>query len=281
MLSNTRLILDIIAGHAPRIIRNNPSPRWRYQMACPFPEHNDSTTDGGSFYVDATQQLYRCFGCDAGGNAFQLEQSLGGFRESPPVSLRPQKVTNDTLPQSKKRPPLQGVTIAQLAQAKSLDSDFLKSLGWTDAIYGNTRVIRIPYFDENGKDPLIRYRVGLGQGDRFRWQRFAQGHRLRPYGLWQLQWIHSQGYCFLVEGETDYAALSHRGVAVLGIPGAGNYRPEWTPLLRELQICAWQEPGEAGAKFIQRLRYEFASIEVIAAPEFAKDPCALLGAPWQ
>jgi hypothetical protein len=276
----TRPILDIIADCAPRPIKRNPSPRWRYQMVCPFPDHDDGVTDGGSFYVDQSQELYRCFGCDARGNAYQLQRLLEGQADRPSVAARPKKgrAGSNRLPRS--APPFQGVSIEQLARAKSLDADYLKFLGWADTTYGITPAIQIPYFDQKGNDPLIRYRVGLDQGERFRWRRFSKGQCLRPYGLWNLPWIQDQGYCFLVEGETDYAALSYRRVAVLGIPGANNYRSEWTPWLEGLHLCAWQEPGKGGDKFIQRMRSEFDSLEVIDAPDHAKDPCALLGGSW-
>jgi hypothetical protein len=279
--SQPRPILNIIAEFAPRAIKRNPSPRWQFQMECPFPYHGDGPTDGGSFYVDETQQLYRCFGCDAGGNAFQIQQQLTSLGNRPQAADRTRKMAGTTRRQDKKLRKLQGVTIPQLARAKSLDADHLKILGWQDTHYSGTPAIMIPYFDLNGSDPLVGYRVALVQGNRFKWQRFAPGQHLRPYGLWLLPWIRQQGYCFLVEGETDYAALSQRGVAELGIPGAGNYRSECTPWLRDLDLCAWQEPGESGEKFVQRLRSEFDSLDVIDAPDFAKDPCSLLGMSWQ
>ena len=67
---------------------------------------------------------------------------------------------------------------------------------------------------------------------------------------------------------------------MLGIPGANNNQSEWTKLLGGLNICAWQEPDEAGEKFIQRLQTEFDILEVINAPDFAQGPCALLGVSW-
>lgn len=123
-------------------------------MACPFPDRDDGTADGGSFNVNETQQLYKCFGCDARGNSFQLQKRLGGQGDSPLVAPLLKKGDGNTRYLSRKLPQLQGVTVAQLAQAKSL--------GWTDTNYGITPAIRIPYFDENGKDPLVRYRGGQG-----------------------------------------------------------------------------------------------------------------------
>ena len=270
-------ILEIIAAYALRPFIRNSNPRWRYQMQCPLPGHSDSASDGGSFYVDETQQLFRCFGCDAKGNAFQLQQLLEGQEHLVQFAVRAKEQPRNLRSKLEKAEPLQGVTIDQLAHAKSLDGDYLRGLGWRDTFYLNVPAIKIPYYDQDGTSPLIRYRVGLDTGDRFRWEKFSPGQRLRPYGLWNIKWIRQQGYCFLVEGETDYAAISQRGVAVLGIPGASSYRSQWTPWLAGLCLCAWQEPGEGGQKFVQKLLNEFQSLEVIEAPDFAKDPCALLG----
>ncbi len=43
---------------------------------CPFPDHNEKTP---SFSVNPDRQLYYCFGCKRGGNAFQYLQSYNGY----------------------------------------------------------------------------------------------------------------------------------------------------------------------------------------------------------
>ncbi len=43
---------------------------------CPFPDHNEKTA---SFSVNPDRQLYYCFGCKRGGNAFQYLQSYNGY----------------------------------------------------------------------------------------------------------------------------------------------------------------------------------------------------------
>ena len=43
---------------------------------CPFPDHNEKTA---SFSVNPDRQLYYCFGCKRGGNAFQYLQTYNGY----------------------------------------------------------------------------------------------------------------------------------------------------------------------------------------------------------
>ena len=97
------------------------------------------------------------------------------------------------------------VPLAQLAEAKGLDPDYLyEELAWREHRYYGVPAIVIPYPDENNQDPQVRYRVGLDEGDRFRWER---GAKPRLYGLWNLEQIKARNFVILVEGETDFATL--------------------------------------------------------------------------
>ena len=160
-----------------------------------------------------------------------------------------------------------------------MDAHFLRSIGWSDASYppygrSTTSAISIPYLDENGRDPQIRYRVGLdSDGDRFRWKK---GSKTRPLGLNHLGYLREQGYVIFVEGETDYAALTLNGYPVQGIPGAGNWRPEWKRYYQDIPTqYIWKEPGQGGEAFVAKLVESFPELRVIDAPPGAKDPTEL------
>ena len=217
-----------------------------------------------------------CFGCGEQGNGYQLYYLLSGDGEGIPTHVR--KRTGNGLspsPAPARKPlrqPLQGVTLAQIAEAKALDPDFLfEDLAWRDTDYMGRPAISIPYPDENNADTQVRYRVGLDQGDRFRWQK---GATPRLYGLWNLPAIKQRNTVIIVEGETDYATLDYHGFPVLGIPGAQNYKSEWNQLLRDIDnIYAWQEPDEAGAKMIKVLHEQFPQLRVLVPPPGIKDPC--------
>jgi hypothetical protein len=172
------------------------------------------------------------------------------------------------------RQPLQGVTIAQLAEEKQLDPDFLfDDLSWRDTTYFGKPAISIPYSDENNGDLQVRYRVGLNEGDKFRWEK---GATPCLYGLWNLPAIKERNSVILVEGETDYATLDYHGFPVLGVPGAQNFKSEWNHFLADIEnIYAWQEPDEAGAKMIERLQEQFPRLKVLVPPPGIKDPCEM------
>jgi hypothetical protein len=168
-----------------------------------------------------------------------------------------------------------GCTIAELAYAKGLSPATLRFLGWSDGRYkvGGAWVyaIEIPYLDEKGADPRVRYRVAL-TGDRFRWR---SGSRSRPYGLWLLDRARKVGYVLVVEGETDAATLVHHGFPVVGIPGAATFKDEWAGYLKGLTVYVWQEPGRAGAEMVARIAALCPDVRVIPAPDAHKDPCAM------
>ena len=268
-------VLDVISQLAPREHRRTANPRSRYMMSCPLPDHDDSQhrDRGGSFSVNEDETLWLCFGCGAKGNAKQLHDLLSGEMRGPYVRPPRQQPAQTPAPARKNvRKRLQGTTIAQLAEAKHLNPDYLyEELGWRDVKYFGTSAISIPYASETNSDVQVRFRVGLDDGDRFRWDR---GANPRMYGLWNLDVIKEQNSVILVEGETDYATLDYHGFPVLGIPGAQNYKSEWNHHLAGIEnIYAWQEPDEAGAKMVARLREQFPRLKVLIAPPGIKDPC--------
>ena len=160
-------------------------------MQCPLPTHDDRLRqdNSGSFSVNAEESLFLCFGCGAKGNAHQLHQILSGSldfmlenasqgeREVAPEFTPPK--TPQPAAAKPTRPRLQGVTLAQLAEAKGLDPDYLyEELAWREHRYYGVPAM-LSYPDENNQDPQVRYRVGLDEGDRFRWER---GAKPRLYG---------------------------------------------------------------------------------------------------
>jgi len=268
-------VLDVISQLAPREHRRTANPRSRYMMSCPLPDHDDNQhrDHGGSFSVNEAETLWMCFGCGAKGNAKHLHQLLSGQMREPYVRPPRQQPAGTPAPAPKNvRKPLQGVTIAQLAESKGLNPDYLyEELAWRDVKYYNTSAISIPYANDSNEDVQVRFRVGLNEGDRFRWDR---GSNPRLYGLWNLENIKAQNYVILVEGETDYATLDYHGFPVLGIPGAQNYRSEWNGFLAGLRdVYVWKEPDTGGEKLVEKLRGDFRQIKVLIPGPGIKDPC--------
>ena len=273
-------VLDIISQYAPRDHRRTTNPRSRYMLSCPLPDHDDSQhrDHGGSFSVSEDENLWICFGCGAKGNALQLRNILSGNLNGPVVRppqnrQQPQQQPNTPAPAKKNvRQPLQGVTIEQLAEAKGIEPNFLyEELGWRDVKYFGKSAISIPYTGVDNEDVQVRYRVGLDQGDRFRWEKGASPSL---YGLWNLETIKQRGYVILVEGETDYATLDYHGFPVLGVPGAQNYKKEWNQYFTDIEdIIVWKEPDVGGDQLVRRLQEQFPRLRVITPPPGIKDAC--------
>ena len=130
---------------------------WRTR--CPSPDHIDADP---SFF------LYpggggRCFSrCNRYWNPQELADLLG-----------------ITLPNHS-----QGFTMAELAQAKGLSEDYLRSLGIADGVTGTGQdrrtCVDIPYANEAGEVVAVRKRLSLDVHPRFMWRR---GDRTTLYGL--------------------------------------------------------------------------------------------------
>src|SRR5205814_7582213 len=116
---------------------------------------------------------------------------------------------------------LPGVTLAEYAAAKGLPVNLLLELGLSDALYLNRPAVRIPYYDEQGQDVAVQYRIALDGSDRFRWRK---GSKVLPYGLWRLREARAGNNITLVEGVSDSHTLWHHDLPALGIPGASTWR---------------------------------------------------------
>jgi hypothetical protein len=149
-----------------------------------------------------------------------------------------------------------GLTLAEYSEHKKLPIDELRGYGLNEFTYPDRRrVIRIPYFDAEGKEASVRFRLAIGKEDgidhRFRWKR---GCRVLPYGMWKLSEAKKAGYIVVVEGESDCHTLWHHKIPVLGIPGADTWRDEWATYLEAIpDVYLVVEPDKAGESLRDRL----------------------------
>jgi putative DNA primase/helicase len=141
-----------------------------------------------------------------------------------------------------------GCTLRQYARAKRLPRKFLRELGLGPIHYLGRRAVRIPYYDINGEELAIRYRLALERSDerddRFRWRKHT---KIVPYGLWRLEKAKAVGYVVILEGESDPQTLWFHGVPALGIPGAASWREDWATHLVDIpKIFVVVEPDRGG-----------------------------------
>jgi hypothetical protein len=159
-----------------------------------------------------------------------------------------------------------GVTVAQLADAKRLPVDFLKSLGITDFKYNGQPAIRIPYYSEDGQEIAIRFRLALFGDSRFKWRK---GDHVLPCGLNRLATIRKVGWGLVVEGESDCWTCWLHGIPALGAPGKDVWPLTWAEYLKGLEVYVWQEPG--AEDFTLRLLASVPDLRYIPAPDGIKD----------
>jgi len=196
-------------------------------IAC-CPAHDDKNP---SLKISIGDNGNTLFHCKAGCTAEQICTAIGiQVKDLFPQSLKPEKHT---------------LTIEELAQAKSLPVDFLKSLGVLQAENG----IIIPYLDKDGKPARQRKRTHLVAKEGSFWEGKGQ---IIPYGPWLLAQRDMIEEISIVEGESDTWTLYYCGFPVLGIPGA-----QMTKILKAdhlqgiIRVDLVEESDQGGENFIQ------------------------------
>jgi hypothetical protein len=76
---------------------------------------------------------------------------------------------------------------------------------------------------------------------------------------------------FLVEGESDAQTLWFYGIPALGIPGATNWKTEFSHYLDGYSVYIWQEPDDAGNKFVSSICKNLPGTLIITPPPGRKD----------
>ena len=150
---------------------------------------------------------------------------------------------------------LQPCNLQNYAASKQLPVEYLKQLGLSDRNYQGKPAVRIPYFDENGEEIAVRFRIALEKteegDDRFRWR---TGSKAQLYGLWRLEGIRKAGYVVLVEGESDTQTFRYHKIPALGIPGASNWKKAWADYLDGIErIYAIIESDQGGDTLREKL----------------------------
>lgn len=216
---------------------------------CPF--HEDKNP---SLSLDLQTGLWKCHGCGEEGNANSFLVKTGEAESGTEAdSILRQEAGVGAGAKSPTQSGRKAYTIDDYAKDKRLPVDFLQELGIKNGKTG----IQIPYMDESGKVVSTRQRYGdTGHGPRFTWSR---GSKVHLYGLWKLPQIREQGYCIIVEGESDCHTLWWHQYPALGVPGASIFQPEWANLIEGLTVYIYQEPDTAGETFIRKVAEALAS----------------------
>lgn len=219
------------------------------EFTCPHPEHEDSSP---SAYLK--DYAAGCMGC---GRKWKLKD-LAVLLDVP-------------LPKGRS-----GYSLEDYAAEKSFSLEKLEKYGVHTAEYTSKRtentlnVVAIPYYDLDGE--LIRHRYRT-QNQKW-WE--GEGQQQTLYGLWMLANEKlADRPVLLVEGESDCHAAWHHGVLAIGVPGSSAWQESWGEFLEGREIFLWQEPGQGGKAFRQRIGKTYPKAKVLKAPEEIKDLAVL------
>ena len=245
-------------GGAPD--RRFPDRKGEFWALCPFHPGDSHPTN---FSVSA--KGFKCFACGEKGGLHKLAERVGvdalqfDSRDKTPLPLSP--------------------TLENYAQAKGLPVDFLESLGLQTVYLQGKPCVKMPYYDAENTEAACRLRIALpkaaqGPDNRFRWR---SGAKPMPYGLWQLD--RRDDHVILCEGESDAQTFWYHDVPALGIPGASNWKAEWSQHVAGLTVYVWREPDRGGETFVQMVGESLPDCRIIAPPQGRKDisDCHLAG----
>lgn len=235
-----------------RVLERLESVRERsggYVALCPAHDDREpslSVAEGGDRHV-----LLKCF---AGCTAQEVTEAMG-LKMSDLFEQRNGRGGGGASILPRSTATLQPCTLDAYAEKTELPIRFLRKLNLSDVSYMGRPAIRIPYLREDGSEGAVRFRVALeksSEGDsRFRWRK---GSKPCLYGIWRIEQAREAGYVFLVEGESDCHTLWYHDFPALGVPGASNWRSEWTERLEGIgKVYAVVEPDRGGEAFWERL----------------------------
>jgi len=149
-----------------------------------------------------------------------------------------------------------GITLAEYAERKGLSLATLAKAGVEERVgkYGDT-LVAMPYRDADGN--VIRTKCRTRKGTF--WLPDGTGTPLYGQDVLAL----SRDVVVLVEGESDCHAGWQRGVTVVGLPGASQWRLDYAPLFTDREVVVWQEPDEGGATMVASVAKSLPKARVI------------------
>lgn len=228
---------------------------------CPF--HNDTNS---SFSVDLATGKYDCFACGASGNyiGFVARQNEISTKEAYKKILREHGIEPPQPAQqarSNTSSNLGAFTIQEYSLLKKLPVDWLTTTCHlsTDKDKDGTKFLKIPYLLEGGIESTFRKRYADKQ---FRWKYGSSG-KICLYGDWRLPEIRNEGYCALVEGESDAQTMWYLGFPTVGVAGASLFKAEQTTRLQDLKLYIHVEPDLGGQTFLRQMKEKLRKGEFI------------------
>ena len=220
------------AAEYKAVLKNAKITGDRIVGKCPF--HDDRKD---SFTADLKTGKCTCFTGCINGNFISFWAKYRGMdtKDAYKDILARYNRLEDPKPKTEKSNYDDGLvdyTLAEYSFSKKLPEDFLKNTCRLSNVKdkGGRVYLKIPYYDENGENPILRKRFGNKE---FRWGKGAAG-KINLYGLWRLSEIRQTGKVLLVEGESDTQTLWYLKFPALGVAGASLFKETAIPHIEGL-----------------------------------------------
>jgi len=214
----------------------------RHKTPCPF---HDENTASFTVYPNG----FKCYGCGAFGSNIDL--LLMSNLASSPLEAAKMIAERFGISVEERKPRREKpLTLAQYASYVKVPQDFLyKSFHIEETPKG----IGFPYQDESGNQigVQLRHRLEKGKGKD---NRFSWNGKPYLYGAWYIPKWKEKGIKRLVifEGASDVQVCWFNGIPSLGVPGASNFKSEWSSVLLSFsEIAIIQELDKAGEGFVK------------------------------
>ncbi|MGA7391548.1 MAG: CHC2 zinc finger domain-containing protein [Terrimicrobiaceae bacterium] len=212
-------------------LKKDGSSRW----TCLCPLHDETTP---SFTIDPRKNLWKCFGCGAGGSVIDLHAKLRGISIGEAMrKLSPNSGNGSQKPSSPKSNTARRPAAGGLKEEQQLNQRELCAYDYQDA---TGKVV----FQVVRYEPKTFKQCRLVDGQRV-WN--TEGVERPPYRLPEL--LASPASVWIVEGEKDVETLRAIGqVATCNPGGAGKWLPAFSEYLKGKHVYIAVDNDELGQK---------------------------------
>lgn len=166
-----------------------------------------------------------------------------------------------------------GITLEEFARKRGFTVSQLKARGLYETTYsgpetGNVAKIIVAFPVGNYKDgawTTTAIKLYGGTKENVKWIKGDTGKKvIFPFGLYG-DFLRSDDYLVITEGEANCIALQIHGISALGISGAANWKKAYRnlPAVKNAQrIYIVQDPDEGGDTFVSKVTRDLPAIKI-------------------
>jgi len=132
-----------------------------------------------------------------------------------------------------------------------------------------TNRLAIPYITANNQPVSYKFRAIEETKKRY------DKDKNDPSRIFNTRVLRSARKVVITEGEIDAIAATQCGLQAVGVPGANNWKPEWTRIFRNRLVTVLADGDEAGEEFADRVSSLLYGVRVVMMPQ-GEDTCSML-----